>query len=110
MSNFTVERDGAEYRLTATKETGPIHISEIQEVAGLDTAMMEKNYPTNIILYHRLETEDVIERGPLGGDTEIGLHIEELPDFAATACASPYDFTVSESVRPYFDGLGGTVR
>jgi hypothetical protein len=57
-----------------------------------------------------METENLIECGPLGGDTEIRLHIKELPDFAATACASPYDFTVSESVRPYFDGLGGTVR
>jgi hypothetical protein len=110
MSNFTVERDGTEYRLTATKETGSIHIAAIEEVAGLETAMIEKNYPTDIIIHHRMEAEDIIERGPMGGETEIGLYIEELPDFAATACASPYDFTVSESVRPYFDGLGGTVR
>lgn len=107
---FTVEREGTEYRLTASEEPGPIHISAVEEKAGLETAMMAKNYPTDIIIHHRMEAEDIIEVGPMGGETTIGLYIEELGDFAATACESPYGFTISASVRPYFDGLGGTVR
>lgn len=109
-TNFAVKHSSDRYTFEATEDEGPIHIYAIEEVAGLESAMMEKNYPVDIIVHHRMEAEDLVERGPIGGETEIALHTGELADFCATACASPYDFTVSESVRSRVEGIGGSVR
>lgn len=108
---FAVEREeNGSYTFEPTEDEEPIHIHAIEEIAGLESALMQKNYPTDIIVHHRLEAEDLVERGPIGGETEICLYIEELADFAATACELPYQFTISKDVRSRIEGIGGEVR
>lgn len=93
---LAVEGDPNDIHLTSTDSEGAIHIHALEEITGLETVMMTGNYPTRMVLEH-VETDDLMERGPLGEEKEIGLYAEHLGEFLEHCCASEWETTVGGS-------------
>lgn len=96
---YAVDGDSNGITVEATNERGAIHIHAIEEVAGLETALFEGNYPAKNVLRH-VESDDLYERNDLGNDEppEVGLYAEHLREFIELCCESDWPTTVTKSV------------